>query len=74
MFIGYYKSVGSSKEFYSSKRNDLNFPIQVEYEGDRYLLNKTIQVSSESQEKNIINTAKKYGLKYDIRIDSGANS
>jgi hypothetical protein len=47
MFIGYYKSVASSKEFYSSKRSDLNFPIQVEYEGDRYLLNKTIQVSSE---------------------------
>lgn len=74
MFIGYYKSVGSSKEFYSEKRKDLNFPIQVEYKGDRYLLNKTIQISSKSHEKNIIDTAKKYGIEYDIRIDSGANS
>ena len=46
MFIGYYKSVSSSKEFYSAKREDLNFPMQVEYKGDRYLLNKTIQVSN----------------------------
>ena len=53
MFIGYYKSVTSSKEFYSEKRKDLNFPIQVEYKGDRYLLNKTIQVSSNSHENNI---------------------
>jgi hypothetical protein len=74
MFIGYYKSVTSSKEFYSEKRKDLNFPIQVEYKGDRYLLSKTIQVSSNSHENNIINTAKKYGIEYDIRIDSGASS
>ena len=74
MFIGYYKSVGSSKEFYSEKRKDLNFPMQVEYDGERYLLNKTIQISSKSHENNIINTAKKYGINYDIRIDTGANS
>jgi uroporphyrinogen decarboxylase len=37
-------------------------------------LNKTIQVSSNSHENNIINTAKKYGIEYDIRIDSGASS
>lgn len=68
MFIGYYKSVNSSKEFYSEKREDLNFPMQIEYKGDRYLLGKTIQVTPKIQ-KNIIDTAKKYGIEYDIRID-----
>jgi len=68
MFIGYYKSVSSSKEFYSKKREDLNFPMQVEYKGDRYLLNKTIQVSSRN-EKNLQQTAEKFGIEYDVRID-----
>lgn len=70
MFIGYYKSVNTSKEFYSQKKEDLNFPIQVEYQGDRYLLSKTIQVSSRTQENNIKNTAKSYGIEYDIRVES----
>jgi len=73
MFIGYYKSVSSSKEFYSCKNTDLHFPVQVEYNGDRYLLGKTIQVSTKSQERNVINTAKKYGIEYDVRIDFDAN-
>ena len=64
MFIGYYKSVNSSKEFYSKKRSNLNFPIQIEYNSDRYLLNKTIQVFSDSQEK-------RYGIEYNIEIQSG---
>lgn len=68
MFIGYYKSVSSSKEFYSKKREDLNFPMQVEYKGDRYLLNKTIQVSL-TNEKNLKEAAKKFGIEYDVRID-----
>jgi hypothetical protein len=71
MFIGYYKSVNSSKEFYSKKRPNLNFPIQIEYNSDRYLLNKTIQVFSDSQEKNLIDTAKRYGIEYNIEIQSG---
>jgi hypothetical protein len=70
MFIGYYKSVSTSREFYSSKREDLNFPIQVEYNGDRYLLTRTIQVSSKSQEKNIKTAAENYGIEYDVRIES----
>lgn len=70
MFIGYYKSVNTSKEFYSQKKEDLNFPIQVEYQGDRYLLSKTIQVSSLTQENNIKNAAKSYGIEYDIRVES----
>jgi len=70
MFIGYYKSVNTSKEFYSQTKEDLNFPIQVEYQGDRYLLSKTIQVSSRTQENNIKKTAKSYGIQYDVRIES----
>lgn len=68
MFIGYYKGVSSSKEFYSEKIKDLNFPMQIEYKGERYLLNKTIQVTPKI-EQNIKDTAKKYGIEYDIRID-----
>lgn len=69
MFIGYYKSVNSSKEFYSIKNKNLNFPMQVEYKGIRYLLNKTIQVSSKSHEENIKKTAERFGIEYDVRID-----
>lgn len=69
MFIGYYKSVNSAKEFYSSKKEDLNFPMQVEYNGDRYLLVKTIQVTPKSELK-VIETAKRYGIDYDVKIDS----
>lgn len=73
MFIGYYKSVVSSNEFYSKKRDSLDFPMQVELDSERYLLVKSIQISSLSQEKNIINTAKKYGIQYDVRIEPRDN-
>lgn len=73
MFIGYYKSVVSSNEFYSEKRDSLDFPMQVELDSERYLLLKSIQISSLSQEKNIINTAKKYGIQYDVRIEPRDN-
>lgn len=72
MFIGYYKSVSSAKEFYSEKKDDLNFPMQIEYQGDRYLLSKTIQVTPKS-EKNLIDAAKRYGIDYDVRIDYTIN-
>ena len=68
MFIGYYKAVDSTKEFYSEKRKDLDFPTQVEYQGLRYLLNKTIQISP-SLEKNIVATAKKFNIQYNVKID-----
>jgi hypothetical protein len=68
MFIGYYKSVSSSKEFYSKKREDLNFPMQVEYKGNRYLLTKTIQVSPRNEEL-LKEAAEKFGIEYDVRID-----
>jgi len=68
MFIGYYKSVNSSNEFYSEKKQDLNFPTQVEYKGIRYLLNKTIQVSS-TTEKKVIETAKRLGVEFNVKIN-----
>lgn len=68
MFIGYYKSVNSSNEFYSEKKEDLNFPTQVEYKGIRYLLNKTIQVSS-TTEKNVVETAKRLGIEFNVKIN-----
>jgi len=68
MFIGYYKSVNSSNEFYSEKKEDLDFPTQVEYKGVRYLLNKTIQVSS-TTEKNVVETAKRLGIEFNVKIN-----
>lgn len=68
MFIGYYKAVNSSSEFYSEVKDDLNFPTQVEYKGTRYLLNKTIQTSS-SLHKKIIETAKRFDIDYNVKID-----
>ena len=72
MFIGYYKSVNSSKEFYSESKEDLIFPMQIEYKGERYLLSKTIQVTP-TTEKKIKQTAEKHGIDYDIRIDYTIN-
>jgi len=68
MFIGYYKSVNSSNEFYSEIKKDLNFPTQVEYKGIRYLLNKTIQVSS-TTEKKVIETAQRLGIEFNVKIN-----
>jgi hypothetical protein len=69
LFIGHYKGVNSSIEFYSEQRKDLNFPTQVLYKKERYLLNKTIQISSDSQGKNIVSMAKKMNIEYDVKID-----
>lgn len=68
MYIGFYKSVESNSEFYSHVREDLNFPTQVEYKKEKYLLNKTIQVSSESQIKNVFSTAKNYNIDYNVQV------
>lgn len=69
MFIGYYKGVGQPKEFYSEKRSSLDFPMQVELDGIRYLLGYTIQITSSKQEENIVNLAKSSLTKYNVRID-----
>jgi len=69
MYIGHYKSVNSSNEFFSEKRNELDFPTQVEYKGMRYLLKATHIVSSNTQEKNVMSMAKKHGIPFNIKID-----
>jgi hypothetical protein len=69
MFIAHYKNTKSSKEFYSDTRDNLNFPTQVVYKGERYLLNRTIQVSSQNQFKRILSTVENQGVEYNVKID-----
>ena len=68
MYIANYKSVQTSEEFYSEKRDSLDFPTQVELSGQRYLLRATYLAGSLSQENNIIETAKRYNIRYNIKI------
>jgi hypothetical protein len=68
MFIGNYKSVNSPKEFYSEKRSSLDFPMQVELMGERYLLNSTIQISTSKQEKGLLETAEKNNVKTNVKV------
>jgi len=69
MFIGHYKSVKTSTEFYSEERNALNFPTQVIYKNERFLLNRTIQISSPTQRQKVFDNAKDYNIEYDVKID-----
>lgn len=69
MFVGHYKGVQSSREFYSEKKEDLNFPTQVLLDGERYLLNKTIQVASDSQLKRLVDSAKSFGISSNVKLD-----
>jgi ribosomal protein S15P/S13E len=69
VYIGYYRAVNKAKEFYSEKRKTLNFPTQVEYMGERYLLITTHFASSKKQEDNIRERAFELGIPYDIELD-----
>jgi hypothetical protein len=69
MFIAHYKNTKSSKEFYSDTKEDLNFPTQVVYKGERYLLYRTIQVSSSSQFERILSSTKDQGVECNVKID-----
>ena len=68
MFIGHYKSVNSPKEFYSEKRNSLDFPTQVELMGERYLLNSIIQIATSKQQKGLYEVAKKNNINTDVKV------
>lgn len=68
MYIAHYKSVLTADEFYSKKRESLDFPTQVELSGQRYLLKNTYLISSPSAEKSLINSAEKYGIKVNVEI------
>jgi len=69
MFIGHYTAVNKAKEFYSNKRKKLDFPTQVEYKKERYLLVSTHTISGDSQENNIKNRAIELGIPYNIEVD-----
>jgi hypothetical protein len=68
MYIAHYKSVSSSLEFFSKERDSLDFPTQVEYKSERYLLFRTLICDTPSKKRNIINTAKQYGIKHDVEL------
>lgn len=69
MFIGHYKCVLNPKEFYSQKKKNLNFPIQVELDGERYLLNNTIQITSSKQEIGLLQMADKNSIRHSVKLD-----
>ncbi len=69
MYIGHYKSVSASREFYSSVREDLNFPTQATLDGERYLLIATYFASTKTQENNINSRAIQLGIKTGIKVD-----
>lgn len=68
MYLAHYKSVSSPEEFFSSTRETLDFPTQVEFNKKRYLLNATHQVSTSSQLNRIISFAKENNIRYDVKV------
>lgn len=68
MYIGYYKAVNSTNEFFSQKRKDLNFPTQIEYKGERYSLYTTHIVSTKLQENNIKIRSKELNIPFGVKI------
>jgi len=69
MFIAHYKAVNKAKEFYSDRRNKLDFPTQVEYKKEKYLLSTTYIVSSDGQEKMIKDMAIKLNVDHSVKLD-----
>jgi hypothetical protein len=69
MYIGHYKSVNSSLEFFSEEKENLDFPTQVELNSERYLLFRTLICDTPSKRRSIIDLAKRYNIQFDIRID-----
>lgn len=69
MFIAHYKAVDKAKEFYSNRRSKLDFPTQVEYKNDKYLLLSTYIISSDGQEKMIKDMATKSNIDYNVELD-----
>jgi hypothetical protein len=70
MYVGHYKSVSQSKEFFSKKRNTLDFPMQVEFNKERYLLFTTYTISSNSIYKRLVDRAKELNINSDVEIDT----
>lgn len=68
MFYGVYKSVSSPEEFLAEPREENNYPSQIEYNGSRYSLIRTIIVSSESLRNKLLVEAERLGIKHDVKI------
>jgi len=68
IFYAVYKSVSSPLEFYAEPRSVCDFPTQVEYKGDRYSLIRTIVVSSPSVKNKLLETVKKIGVEYNVKV------
>lgn len=68
MFIGYYKSISSPEEFYSDRRNTLDFPTQVEFDKKKYSLTYTYQIDTESSYAKLVDSAKRNNIPYDIKV------
>lgn len=68
MFIAHYKSVNSPEEFFSSERETLDFPTQVEYQGKRYLLNNTYQFATKSQRERLTAFAKDNDIDFGVSL------
>lgn len=69
MYIAHYKCVNQSKEFFSERRNSLDFPTQVAMGGDRYLLYTTYTVPSSSILNRILERADELGIQKNVSID-----
>lgn len=68
MYIAYYKSVNSSKEFYSEKRDKLDFPTQVLVSNERYTLNSTYVASSKTMYEKIKARAQELNIPFGVEI------
>ena len=69
MYIGHYKSVNASKEFYSCVRDELDFPTQALLDGERYLLVSTHFATTKTQKDNLNSRASQLGIKTDVKVD-----
>lgn len=68
MYIGHYKSVTSSSEFFTMERDTLDFPTQVEMNSERYSLFRAITVGTPSSRNALQELAEKYNIPYNIEI------
>jgi len=69
MYIGHYKAVRSSTEFYSAVMDSLNFPMQVSHNNEKYLLTEAYVASTPTQIKNIESRAKELGIPFNVSVD-----
>ena len=69
MFVGHYKCVSSPEEFYSTRRNSLDFPSQVEVNKKRYMLARTYHIASDSKYDQFVEAAERNSIPHGIEIN-----